>query len=186
MDRPVNERLRSILGKLIWFHQKDRYYLLQILIHWLVVLLVIEQYWSSRAILRMNASGPFLGPAQPFDMVLHEAHIFVGLGIFVLIAIRVFLRIQLGAPAWNPPLPIWRQWLSLGVQFGLYGVLLAQSMSGAITSYLWWRMSIVHKALFYLMLLLIAMHIAGALWSLTGHARETILRITGWRLAKRA
>lgn len=182
MNYNTDGLLSRIAKKLIWFHQKERYHTVQILLHWLVIILVVEQYWSSRAILRAHSVEHFLHQADPFDIILHDTHIRIGLAMFVLIVTRLTLRVWLGAPAWNPPLPVWRQRLSLGVQFGLYAVLLGQSVSGAITSYVWWPMNIVHRGLFYVMLALIALHVAGALWSLTHHARETVLRITGWRL----
>ena len=85
------------------------------------------------------------------------------------------------APAWSTPLPPWRRRLSAGVQFGLYAVLLGQAVTGAIATYLWWPMSVGHKALFWALLVLVALHLAGAAISFGSRPRETLFRITGLR-----
>ncbi|MDR3375906.1 MAG: cytochrome b/b6 domain-containing protein [Ancalomicrobiaceae bacterium] len=172
------------LKRVFWVHRQDRYHAVQILMHWLIVVLVIEQYWTSRAVLRMNSGARLLGKEEPFDMVLHDTHLRIGLAMLALIILRLALRLWLGAPQWNPAIPAWRQNLALTVQFGLYGVLLGQAVSGAITSYLWWPMHLVHRGFFYLLLGFVALHLAGAAWSLLSAPLSTVRRITGWRLGK--
>ena len=160
---------------------RARYGFAQIVLHWLVVLLVVEQYATSGAILRTHALRPLGRGPDPFDLTLHSAHTRLGLVIFGLVALRVVLRLMLGAPEWSPPLPSWRRRFSATVQFGLYGVLLAEAATGAVASYLWWPLSAVHKALFWALAILVSLHVAGAVASVVARPRETLFRITGLR-----
>jgi cytochrome b561 len=125
-----------------------RYSLAQIGLHWLVVLLVIEQYATSRAVLRTHGYRPLGQQPDPFDLTLHSVHTPIGLLIFALVTTRLLLRLVLGVPDWLTPLPLWRRRLSLTVQYGLYLVLLGQAVTGAVATYLWWPASVAHKALF--------------------------------------
>ncbi|MGO9741343.1 MAG: cytochrome b/b6 domain-containing protein [Roseiarcus sp.] len=151
----------------------------QIALHWTVALLVVEQYATSGAILRTHAYRPLGKGPDPLDLTLHAAHTRVGLLIFGLVALRVALRALWGAPAWAGGLPLWRRRLATGVQYSLYGALLAQAATGAVTSYIWWPMSAAHRALFFALLVLLAAHLAGATLSLASRPRETLYRITG-------
>ena len=110
------------------------------------MLLVIEQYFTSAAILRTHAYRPLGRPADPFDLTLHAVHTRVGLLIFALVAARLVLRVTRAAPEWLTPLPHWRLRLSSSVQFALYVVLLGQAVTGGIATYLWWPISSAHKA----------------------------------------
>jgi cytochrome b561 len=109
----------------------------------------------------------------------------VGLVIFGLVAVRLFLRIAWGAPEWLTPLPLWRRRLASGVQYAFYPVLLGQAATGAIATYLWWPMSAAHKALFWALAALLALHLSGATLAFVTRPRETLFRITGLRLSPR-
>jgi cytochrome b561 len=98
---------------------KERYCYSQIALHWVVVLLVIEQYFTSAAVTRTHTYRPLGKPADPFDLTLHSVHTRVGLLIFGLVALRLLLRLAWGAPEWAEPLPLWRRRLSSNVQYGL-------------------------------------------------------------------
>lgn len=161
-----------------------RYSLVQIALHWLVVLLVIEQYWTSGAILRTHADRPLGQRPDPVDLTLHSVHTRVGLLIFVLVTARLLLRLIMGAPDWLTPIPVWRRRLSLAAQYSLYVVLLAQAATGAVATYLWWPASVAHKGLFFVLLVLLLAHLAGAAWSFATRPQETLFRVTGMRLAR--
>jgi cytochrome b561 len=156
-----------------------RYSAVQIALHWLVVLLIAEQYVTSAAILRTHAYRPLGKGPDPFDMTLHTVHTRVGLAIFALVVLRLVFRLARGTPSWRSLLPLWRTRLSSAVQYALYLVLLAEAAAGAIASYLWWPMSVVHQALFWMLLGLVAMHLGGAALSFAARPRETLFRITG-------
>jgi cytochrome b561 len=157
---------------------QERYAYAQIALHWAVVLLVIEQYFTSAAVVRTHAYRPLGKHADPFDLTLHSLHTRVGLLIFALVALRLLMRLVWGAPEWRSPLPLWRLRLASFVQFGLYGVLLGQAVTGAIAIYVWWPMSVAHKTLFWALAVLLAMHLAGATLAFVTRPRETLYRIT--------
>jgi hypothetical protein len=62
-------------------------------------------------------------------------------------------------------------------------VLLGQPVTGAIAIYLWWPMSMAHKALFWGLVVLIALHLSGATLAFITRPRETLFRITALRLS---
>ena len=101
--------------------------------------------------------------------------------IFGLAALRLLLRMIWRAPEWSTPLPLWRRRLSNGVQYSLYVILIGQAATGAIATYLWWPMSGSHRVLFWVLVLLVALHLAGAVISFVTRPRETLCRITGLR-----
>jgi len=156
-----------------------RYSFAQIALHWLIALLIVEQYVTSAAILRTHAYHPLGKRPDPFDLTLHAAHTRIGLAIFGLVVLRLAFRWVWGAPAWRDSLPLWRVRLSRAVQYALYLVLLGEAAAGAVASYLWWPMSAVHVALFWALVALVALHLGGALLSFAARPRETLYRITG-------
>ena len=156
-----------------------RYSFVQIALHWLVVLLIAEQYATSAAILRTHGYRPLGKPPDPLDMTLHAIHTRVGLAIFMLVALRLVLRLMRGTPSRLTALPPWRARLSVAVQYALYCVLLAEAAAGAVASYFWWPMSVAHKALFWMLLALVVAHLGGACLSFAARPRETLYRIAG-------
>ena len=61
---------------------------LQKSLHWLTVLLVVAQWWTSAAIYRTHAHDPFgVGP-DPIDLIEHKLHIYGGLLILGLTILR--------------------------------------------------------------------------------------------------
>jgi cytochrome b561 len=161
-----------------------RYAMAQILLHWLVAALVVEQYATSGGALRAHAYRPLGRHADPFDLTLHALHTRAGLLIFAFVAARLLLRLAWGAPEWTPPLPPWRRRIASSVQYALYAVLLGQALTGAIAIYVWWPISSLHKALFWALAALLAVHLSGAVLSFVARPRETLFRITGLRPAE--
>lgn len=94
----------------------ERYTNAQIALHWVITLLVIAQYFSGPAILRVHGYRPLGRPPDPFDLTLHTVHTRVGLVILTLVIVRMALRLLWRAPHWNPPLSRWRNRLSASVQ----------------------------------------------------------------------
>lgn len=77
---------------------------LQVALHWVVVLLVIEQWYTSQAIVRTH--NPFLRPSDT-DLVLHAMHNYAGVLLGTLMAVRIGLRwvqrhpIRTDSPGWQ-------------------------------------------------------------------------------------
>lgn len=157
----------------------DRYRWPQIAVHWLIVASVVVQYGTSGSIRRTHGIEHADAPAATWDLFLHAVHNRLGLVIFVLVAIRLALRLRHGRPAHPDALPVWRGRLSGAVHAAFYAILAGQAATGAIASYVWWPMAGVHRALFVALLVTIALHLAGVAASLAADWRTTIWRITG-------
>jgi hypothetical protein len=54
----------------------------------------------------------------------------------------------------------------------------------AIAIYLWWPMSAAHKAFFFALVVLLALHLGGAALSFGTRPGETLFRITALRLGR--
>lgn len=133
----------------------------QIMLHWVVALLVIPQFLFGEAI--ANAFDAWLTQQpMPFNPVV-AFHVLTGLTICVLVVWRVVLRLRHGAPApldsGSPALTK----LASGVQHTMYLVLVLLVVSGGTA----WFGGVeaageIHGALRFVLLLLILIHIAGA------------------------
>lgn len=145
----------------------DRYALPQILAHWLVVLLVLAQVWTSGGIGRSHADhGAGVEPAS-YDLLLHELHTFGGLAIFGLVVLRILMRLVVGAPSAPRNVHRFIQMLAVANHLALYAVLLALPATGLLARYIDFQtFGPVHVALTRLLLALIVTHVAAALWHL--------------------
>lgn len=65
-----------------------RYTRLQIVLHWSVVILIAEQWYTSKAIPRTH--NPFLPPSKA-DLLMHMVHNYAGMLIGLLMVIRLGL-----------------------------------------------------------------------------------------------
>jgi cytochrome b561 len=137
----------------------------QIVLHWLVAGLVLVQYSTSGAIVRTHSIHLIGQRPNPSDLVLHTIHNRVGLTIIALMVARLALRLWVGAPlpgGSGPPRLTTR--VAQGVHASFYAVLITEGVTGAVASYYWWPISAVHVILFDILVALITIHIAAALW----------------------
>jgi cytochrome b561 len=154
-----------------------RYSRLQIQLHWLVVLLVIVQYATSGSIARTHTvSMSGLAPSQS-DLFWHIIHNRCGLLIFALMALRVLVRIWRGVPQPVTGVPLNQYKAASTVHHLLYATLMLQAFTGAVATYLWWPISIVHRNLFYVFVVLAALHILAAFWHHFIKKDDTLRRI---------
>ena len=133
---------------------------LQIAVHWAVVGMIAVQWATSGAIPRTH--NPLL-PAAPVDLLLHMVHNYNGMAIGFLVFVRVALRSWRGTDpqqARRTPAEL----AALAVHWAIYLTLLAQAASGFIASYLWGPAANVHKAIWNVTLVLIALHLTAAAW----------------------
>jgi cytochrome b561 len=133
-------------------------------LHWLVALLVAVQYATGNSIERTHhAVARGLEP-EGLDLTLHAIHNRTGLVIFGLMFIRLAVRILLGAPTAAVADKDWQSRLARATHLGFYLILLVQASTGAIASYVFWPISVVHVTLSKLLLALITLHALAALW----------------------
>lgn len=135
----------------------------QIILHWLVFLLIAAQFLFHEPIAdawdRVEK-----GLAVAFDPLV-AAHVFGGLLILGLVVWRLYLRITLGAPALPEKEPAAMKLIARVTHLGLYGLMLLMPISGAVA----WFGGVEaaaegHEVMKVVLLLLIGLHIVGALY----------------------
>jgi cytochrome b561 len=125
---------------------------LQIGVHWAVVGMIAIQWVTSGAIPRTH--NPLI-PAAPVDLFLHVVHNYNGMAIGCLVLVRIALRFSRGTDGpqvRRTPMEL----AALAVHWGIYASL------GA--SYLWGPAASIHKAIWNVTLVLIALHVTAAAW----------------------
>ena len=138
-----------------------RYALSQVLIHWTVVVLVFVQWMTFDAIHRTHRT---ILPPRPVDLVEHAVHTYSGIAIGTLMVLLLGIRIFRGSPQSLDN--GWRRALSLAVHLGLYAALLLQAATGFTASYLFGGAGRIHVFVWNVILVLLALHVAGALYHL--------------------
>lgn len=156
----------------------------QVLLHWTVVALVVAQYATSGAIVRTHSIHLIGQRPNPADIVLHVLHNRVGLLLVAAMIVRLAYRIWFGVPSpvADPRWP-WTARLARTVHLAFYAVLITEGVAGAVASYFWWPASALHVALFKVLLVLLTVHVAAALWHRLVRRDTTLSRMklpVGW------
>ncbi len=142
---------------------RSGYSLAQIVLHWVVVVLVALQFLVADGMADAFETLEETGAAEP--SVWSNLHIAGGVTIFVLMLVRLFLRNSRGTPP--PPVdeaPLMRN-AAQAVHWAFYALLVLLPLSGAIA---WFRgndsAAEVHEVLKVVLLVLIGLHIAAAVY----------------------
>jgi cytochrome b561 len=148
--------------------------------HWLIAVLVIAQGVIGLMMVEMG-----LTPAKVRVFALHKS---IGITILALVLLRVAWRLTERKPADPPAMPRWQRRTARVMHVALYLLILALPLSGwwfnsAANAPLVWfglvdvpsltrgydpvwkpRALFLHEALFWLLVLLLVVHIGAALW----------------------
>ncbi len=135
---------------------------LQILLHWSVVLLILEQWVTSRAIPRTH--NPFLPPSKS-DLLMHLVHNYAGMLIGTFMVIRLGL-LFLNPRQEDPGRPQWRTRAAHAVHWALYLSVLGQAATGFAASYLWKGAVPFHQMFWNFTLSLASLHVLAAAYHL--------------------
>ncbi|CUH15396.1 cytochrome b561 [Jannaschia seosinensis] len=138
-----------------------RYHSNQIAIHWLVVSLVILQFLTGGTMAAAMEYGYDFNALPPAGVIY--VHGIFGLSILTAMLVRAVLRMRHGAP--EPPenesRPI--QILSRSTHYAFYGVLIAMPIFGLFAVLtLNETIGLIHAWSSWLLLAIIALHVAGA------------------------
>jgi cytochrome b561 len=144
-----------------------RYHTNQIAAHWTIVFLVIFQYLSGPAMEAAMSLAHAAGTLPPSGVLV--VHGVIGTSILALMVWRVSLRLRFGAPKPPETEPRPLQIVSRGVHFIFYAILIAMPLAGMasialVGSELGRWLGVVHGLTSWILLGLIALHVAGALW----------------------
>ncbi|MBU1174246.1 MAG: cytochrome b/b6 domain-containing protein [Alphaproteobacteria bacterium] len=149
----------------------------QIVLHWLIVLAVLFQFFVHDAIAELweaRMEGEIANAPSP------DIHAAMGIVIFALMAWRVWLRFSQGAPALPAGDPALARILSQSVQGLLYLSVIAMPLSGAVGWFFGVGGAIeAHGIIKNLILLLVALHIAGALAQHFVFKSNVLMRMLG-------
>ncbi|MBX3584645.1 MAG: cytochrome b/b6 domain-containing protein [Rhizobiaceae bacterium] len=144
-----------------------QYTSLQKALHWLVVAILAVQLTTSSAIERSHTAHYQGVEPDPWDLLLHEVHTFGGLTVFCIVALRILLRIIGGASSGSTNQARLLRIVATVNHVLLYGVLLALPVTGVAARYLdFLYYGPIHVALTRLLLVLVLLHMAAALWHL--------------------
>ena len=137
----------------------------QIALHWIIAILVIAQvvlHEGMHAAYGETRGGPAATESEQFMADLHVAG---GIAVFLLALLRVVLRLRRGAP---PPPQEERaslRFAARAVHVLFYAIILLMPLTGALA---WFggveASAAVHRAGMLLILVLLLLHIAGALY----------------------
>ena len=139
----------------------------QIILHWIIVLLVALQFFTADSMVMLwHAISGARTEVIPYNDQLGEAwHMSSGLTILFLSLMLVMLRRRHGTPALRDMPPALAK-LALWTHRGLYGVVIALPVVGTgaaagVVVAAW-----IHVVLTRVLLVLIGLHVLGALWHL--------------------
>lgn len=162
----------------------EQYSRLQIVLHWTVVVLVAAQLVLGDA---MGTAFEALHrgfTASTATRIGANAHAIIGGVIFLVAASRLYLRLARGVPDIPHDGPPLLQRLAAGTHWALYATILAMPVLGAIAWYGGVRFAgDLHSALWSLLLILIALHVAGALTEHFVLRTQSLNRILGRKTA---
>ncbi len=141
----------------------EKYTKLQIWMHWIVFILVIFQYVFHEPIVQafdLRVEG--MDYSQSTLISLHLA--FGGL-IFLLVAARIWVRVEQGVPEHPDEHAILINLISKAVHWSFYGVLLLLPITGGFA---WFQLSVsagnVHETLRGILILLVSVHVSALLF----------------------
>ena len=105
-------------------------------LHWLIVLLLVVQYFSSDG--PSHAHRAIARGMQPeaFDIFLANIHVWTGVSVLVLTVIRFAVRYFGGVPAEAAGLTAWEARLSKIGHYALYGLLVIVPASGMAAAWI--------------------------------------------------
>lgn len=161
--------------------QTDRYSRAQRLLHWLTLLAITIAYVA----IEVRGELPRTHTLRP---LVTQLHFWAGISVFVMLLLRVWLRLTRGSPAIVPTPPLWAARFANATHLLIYLVLFAQPILGALaaaaggkaivvpllgvalpallarTEYLEHRLEDIHGEIGELFYYVIAVHVLAALW----------------------
>jgi cytochrome b561 len=162
-----------------------RYPLIHRLLHWAIAVVVLGTLSVGMIFMFLEFEGTLATFGQPMTDLLYTYHKTFGIVVLTLMLLRLGVRLAFGKPAYRPPIAAWERAVSTTVHASLYGLLIVQPMLGwAATAaggypvqFFGWtlpgllskdealseRLYGVHGLFGWLILILAALHIAGAL-----------------------
>ncbi|CDN95858.1 MULTISPECIES: cytochrome b [Agrobacterium] len=131
--------------------------------HWAVLVLCLVQVPTAWAIKRTHMAHLLLKP-RPFDLFLHQVHAWSGWTILALVLLQLGFRFVWGRPGPVEGMSRFERFLASVMHFALYVVLIVLPLTGTIAMYVTFRIARLHSLLSWMLLALVVLHVAAALW----------------------
>ena len=153
-----------------------------ILIHWLVVVIILFQMITGDKIALEFLALRNEAITNNGNTSNSQIHILGGIFIFLLMAIRIFLRIKFGVPIPTKKTNALLQFFSIFVYLGIYFVLFAIPITG-LSAFLTVNvdLGIAHKILVNILYLFIMIHLIGVAYHQIFLGDNIMQRITSWK-----
>ncbi|MBW8787325.1 cytochrome b/b6 domain-containing protein [Rhizobium sp. WSM4643] len=154
---------------------KPGYSLAQIGLHWLIALLVPVQYLTGGSIERTHHAVHMGMTPSPWDVVQHQLHNYAGMAIGLLMGLRLALRVlhppETGAPG------TWTGRAAATLHHAFYAAIIGQACTGFVASYFWFEIAPYHVVGSKIILAMVALHLAAAIWHTLVVRDETVDRM---------
>ena len=153
-----------------------------ILIHWLVVVFILLQMITGDKIALEFLALRNEAITNNGNTSNSQSHILGGIFIFLLMAVRIFLRIKFGVPTPTKKTNALLKFLSTFVHLGIYFILFAIPITGLLaysTGNI--DLGIAHKILVNILYLFIIIHLIGVAYHQIFLGDNIMQRITSWK-----
>lgn len=140
---------------------RDRYTNLQIALHWAIVLMIPIQYLTGGSIERTHHAVHMGIEPSAWDILQHKVHNYCGMAIGALMATRMIVRLRSGRTAVPSD---WMGVVAHALHWAFYAAIICQAVLGLIASYLTFRVAPLHVAGAWIILCMVALHVAAAFW----------------------
>lgn len=154
----------------------EGYSVLQIALHWLIVVAVLFQLVFGESMTNVVDALEEGGTPSAGDLQLSSAHFWVGIAILVLLAVRLALRLALGAPEVIGE-PGWATLAATAMHWLFYALLVIVPVTGLLAKYTgdpWGDIHTIGKPVF---IILIVLHAGAALYHHFMLKDDTLMRM---------
>jgi cytochrome b561 len=134
---------------------------IQIVLHWIIVAMIPVQYLTGGSVERTHHAVHRGMEPDRWDMLQHLIHNYCGMAIGALMGVRLLVRL-FGAPAAAPRSRAARVARALHLAF--YAAIIGQASLGFIASYLTFSVAPLHVVGSWVILGMVALHVAAAAW----------------------
>lgn len=153
---------------------REGYSAVQIALHWIIVLLIPIQYLTGGSVERTHHAVHMGIEPDRWDIIQHLVHNYCGMAIGLLMGVRLIARLFQGVPT-EPKSPSAIAARALHLAF--YAAIIGQACLGFVASYLTFSVARLHVAGSWIILGMVAVHVAAAVWHTLVLKDDTIDRM---------
>lgn len=134
----------------------------QIALHWIIVLMIPIQYLTGGSIERTHHAVHMGIEPDRWDVSQHVVHNYCGMAIGLLMGLRLLVRLFSRGPAATPKSAFTIATAAFHLAF--YAAIIGQASIGFVASYVTFKVAPLHVAGTWVILGMVAAHVAAAAW----------------------